>query len=1575
MSRKKSMKKKLAVAMSVVNALNAVTPMALPYVNVSRDMSTAGGQTCDLGGVHFSLSCSEGVAHAEEVDLDVSTLNDGETQSVGDGQTGTVGTMNGGTQKVMVSGTGTVETMNGGTQDLDGGSGTVSSMSGGTQVVGYGGRGTVSSMSGGTQELLGGGNTGTIEIMRGGKQSIGNGDTGTVSTMSNGWQEVHIHGNGTIETMSNGMQTVEDMGTGTVSTMIGGQQHVSNGGTGIVSTMNGGTQIVESGGTGNVGSMSGGVLDMRGGITSVRTVYRGVTFIISSLPQDAPAISVTDQIDTNTVVDISGLDLGTEERCVTLMSAVNRIDAPILVYSGGTGKVSTYIYPDHPFVEVKSTDLTEKPNNYLTASCQRKDTVSLEGDQNVMNYTIARTPYTQVTVSGAVPWNTSAPLVSSLSSSTFDAHTQMNLGGLSFSVTDETAGKLCSGAVMDLIASGVTSGTISTQPEAPSASYEGRNTKLSAAVAGEASIADNALKYTVSSVTLDKVTVTSVGETADAVPAGWTAKEGGVDVDTNGMTVPDLAAGTERDILTASGNLFGNAKITGANKYTEGVSVDDTKSGVTLTGSQSRGVKASTGGDKLVYAVSDMNVSSISLGEMTWGTGRTMGTSYDFTNAAVVDASGLKFTNPEAVSGSMTILSGAVSLPSTLGSTGISSDYSYSPVSGVTISGHVKGDISSADAKITYTATENKASSLTFTNVEWKDTGALIAHAADGTKNIDFNGAAVDTTKIYFTNVQSLHANQKMTLVSSFGTSVGTISGTEYTVGTTLKGRGKASLSGSDLIYTVETDSKAVPSGGGSSSGGGNSGGGSSSGGGSTSNGGSGTNSGSASTGKTTTVSGMETSGNVSGSAATGSNPAKNDTANVTGSTVKGSVTGATSQNGAAEGNTAKVTDSTVTGDVAGAHSESGDSSSNKASVENTSVEGNVTGGSSENGAAESNEASVSGDSHVKGNVYGGRSENGTASGNTVNVTGGTVEGYAFGGKSAKESSHNNVDVSNGTVGGIIGGGCLTAENNTVNIGGDAKVIEHVYGAKADESATENTVNVTGGTIGGNVYGGYGASVKANSNTVNLSGGTVLGAVYGGYSESGVTENNVVKLYGSANLSAANLYGGNRGFTGNTLIIGDASSKTAWTGGGQSVRNLANFENLSFDVVPWSGSTAALTITDGTASDLSGTHVSAKNVCFTNTDSLNSGNSMTLLDATSVTDSGKKLSAGNLVTASNYTVGTTGEGTGTLSLDKKGNVIYTVNTSAGGTPIVTAQEQTHNTVMGMEAGLAVLAAGNGFIGKAAEGLGDAANRGEDGISVFAAMGGGQSRYETGSHVKANTWGGIVAVGARNELSNGTLEWGGFVEHGSGNFTLYSETGYGSGSSNYTGGGLLAKWQNKQDVYTEASLRMGRMHDTASDILRDALGGSYGYNVHADYYGGHVGIGKIYRFDGGRSLDVYGKFFVTKRNGVSFDAGGHYDLDSVTSNVLRIGARYSSTGARWNWYGGLAYEYEFDGEAGGTADGARIRSASIRGSSLMAELGIRMEPTAASPWKMDIGLTGHAGKHKGMGGAVSVAYMF
>lgn len=89
----------------------------------------------------------------------------------------------------------------------------------------------------------------------------------------------------------------------------------------------------------------------------------------------------------------------------------------------------------------------------------------------------------------------------------------------------------------------------------------------------------------------------------------------------------------------------------------------------------------------------------------------------------------------------------------------------------------------------------------------------------------------------------------------------------------------------------------------------------------------------------------------------------------------------------------------------------------------------------------------------------------------------------------------------------------------------------------------------------------------------------------------------------------------------------------------------------------------------------------------------------------------------------------------------------------------------------------------------------------------------------------------------------------------------------------------------------------------------------------------------------------------KRDGIDFTAKDDvYRLDSVTSSVLRIGARYGATDKKWNWYGGLAYEYEFDGEATGTVNGTAIRSASIKGSSVRAELGrkiIRGEQTSAS----------------------------
>ncbi|MBQ1914710.1 MAG: hypothetical protein II178_05760, partial [Selenomonadaceae bacterium] len=469
-------------------------------------------------------------------------------------------------------------------------------------------------------------------------------------------------------------------------------------------------------------------------------------------------------------------------------------------------------------------------------------------------------------------------------------------------------------------------------------------------------------------------------------------------------------------------------------KFATAETQTSTKNGVTLTYGLTHMVSLDEGSHykNVLYRIAG-GVDTVSFGEMVWsggGTARTVDSGYDFTDASI-DTSNLKFANPEAVAKGrfMTFLAGAANLPSGLGETGISSAYTYEPISGVAIRGHVTGDIASEKGKIIYTATANQADRITFGSIPWLDKEALLVRPA----NISFAGADVDTSSIHFNNVDSLRANQSMILVKDFGDSVGTVEGTTYTVGTTLTGKGRASLSGNHLIYTVET----------------------------------GTNS----------------------------------------------------------------------------------------------------------------------EEHPE-----------------------------------------------------------TRRNPSVPGQSDAKITENPQEVKISSPSSGTSES------------------KSNQETA------------------------------------------------------DGKSDEAADDAG----------------------------TDNPATDSS--------ALFTENDA---------------------------------------------PMEQ--------------VPIVTAQEQTHNTVMGMEADMAALAVGNDFIGKAAEGLADSGNRGADGISVFAAMGGGTSRRETGSYIKMNTWGAIAAVGTNRELSNGALEWGGFVEYGVGKFSLHGNTSHGSGSSDYTGGGLLAKWTNIHDVYWEGSFRMGRMH--------------------------------------------------------------------------------------------------------------------------------------------------------------------
>ena len=762
----------------------------------------------------------------------------------------------------------------------------------------------------------------------------------------------------------------------------------------------------------------------------------------------------------------------------------------------------------------QSYEFNEKDSGITFAGSQEK---GVKADGTSLVYAVGTKDVSDATVTGEIAWSDGGTYYKN-TEYTFSDNSKIDISGVNFNATeDPLAGGTKTMTLISNAAGAVTAGS-------PTFNVAMSNTKLKATAEGEGAVEAGKLAFKVTGVTLDKVTVSSTG--SDAVPEGWQVA-GDLTVDTDSMTVPtDVAAGEEKVILTASGaNTFSEDAVTGVNAYkeenfSEASDASVSGKGVTVAGKQGKGVTASDAGRSLVYKVGKKEADSITLDAVDWEKGATVfdgsSAAYDYTKVSRISADGFDVTyaNPETVASgdSMTLLKANDTLKD-MAAQSKTSAYSYTPVSGVTVDANLTGSLAAKSGTVTFTAAENKASTLTFGDVEWKDSGALIEHKTT-LANVSFDGAAVDTAKINFTNKQSLDANQKMTLVSDFGGMPGSITGDKYKVGTAYEGEGSASMDGDNLIFTTKT------------------------------------------------------------------------------------------------------------------------------------------------------------------------------------------------------------------------------------------------------------------------------------------------------------------------------------------------------------------------------------------------------------------------------------------------------GAGKVS------------------------DETHNTVMAMEAGMAMLAAGNEYVGKVMDGLANIDNFGEDGVATAAAIGGGTSRYETGSRVNTRTWNAAVGVGTKRDVKNGVLEYGLFGEYGKGNYSLHSSDGRGDGDAHYAGGGLLAKWKNNHDVYTEASFRLGRMSDSASDILHDGAGNGYGYNVHANYYGAHVGVGKVFAYDGGRNLDVYGKFFYTKKDGVNFTAGiDRYDLDRVASSVLRVGARYGTTDKLWNWYGGLAYEYEFDGEAEGKVNGTAIRAASVKGSSVRGEFGMRMSATRDNPWQADISLYGYGGKHRGLGGNVSVAYMF
>ena len=613
--------------------------------------------------------------------------------------------------------------------------------------------------------------------------------------------------------------------------------------------------------------------------------------------------------------------------------------------------------------------------------------------------------------------------------------------------------------------------------------------------------------------------------------------------------------------------------------------------------------------------------------------------------------------------------------------------------------------------------------------------------------------------------------------------------------------------------------------------------------------------------------------------------------------------------------------------------------------------------------------------------------------------------GYKYTKDTKDNYNNNNITVSNSTLGNFYGislpepsGGVrsYSLTNNNITINGST-INGYIIGNKAacnTTSATFLTLTLKDTTVNGEDVDGrdvvgadlssYGYDITVNNIKIVLEGNTKINnadvilfrrSTWAIYSVN--MSNCEIILRDNADVSTSNLYA----FTSTTNIPpGNLSSYKpitpqnttltldGWSG---SVKGVYKFNNIDFNKINWVSGGTVLNIKENSENGaLADTNINLKSLNFAGGAEINAGESMYIIDGK---DLGIGTGTGKVDALSNFTAGVAIEGTGTAEVAADGNSVkYTLTK-------VKHTDQIDLVAENRAVAAAFVNQGTDLISDSLDTISRDSNYG---VNTFAAVHGNRSKYDVNSDIKINGWSVIAGVGNADKFDNGSkFSWGVFYENGSGNYRTYNEFNNeffrGDGSLVYNGGGIAARYTNKNGVYTEGSLRAGMLKSDMDNALRDGAGNYYGYESESAYYGAHIGIGKIISLSESSDLDVYGKFFHTYTEGDSFKvANDEFEFDSINSDRLRVGARITSNKEnKFSTYYGLAYEYEFNGDADMTAQGLKAPTQSLQGSSVMAEIGFNYQPTPDSPWSFDLNMRGYTGERQGSSFNVQATYTF
>lgn len=690
-------------------------------------------------------------------------------------------------------------------------------------------------------------------------------------------------------------------------------------------------------------------------------------------------------------------------------------------------------------------------------------------------------------------------------------------------------------------------------------------------------------------------------------------------------------------------------------------------------------------------------------------------------------------------------------------------------------------------------------------------------------------------------------------------------------------------------------------------------------------------------------------------------------------------------------GNKVNVNGGTIIGgDIAGAYVTSDGANGNKNTIENNAVTinggqittdsrgdyGNIYGAFSDDRYAVLNsnkviinDGNIKTESSSLGGIYGAYASKryNSANSNEVYINGGRIEGDVFGAfantagyynKEHGSVENNKVIITGGTIIGNVYAGVSDEgtgqKNNSIEISGNKANLSqtNLYGWKANDDPDNAGIKLNVNNFVGHDNNGEIKFIE-NFNNVNIKNSKIKVESINYVDEINVENKNqyVVKLGTINKSSAIGVYG----FYG-TNITTDSKIEA------QSLENI-NYINVDMTAINWEKDTAVIDVS-GTA-DLTGTDISATGTLAAAAGTeVQNGDTMSFIKAGTLTGA-----TANDIDISNLQIGFATEAQVEVQ-DRNNSIDFVVTGGKQATKQVSIIGESRT------AAIAFVNQGSDILNNAFGLMDD----GKYGIKTFAAAHGNYSKYETGSHIRVNGWSMLAGVGSSEKVNDGTFSWGVFFENGSGNYRTYNDyNGYnlrGFGSAIYNGGGALARYRSNAGNYAEVGLRAGMLKNSLGNAVANGYGVQGGYDEETSYYGAHLGVGHIFAVDENSNVDVYGKYFYNHHESDKFEIlGDKVEFDSADSNRLRLGLRYNQNdGNAFSYYYGLAWDYEFSGDANVTAAGFDTGNPSLKGSTAVIEAGIHYAPDN-SPWSIDLGLQGYGGQRDGFSGTMQLNYSF